>query len=69
MQCTQQPDVEDFKVSKGVQYQVKKNLDIKFRYFEKATKFEKKLPPCFEVTQLLKNKLGNFCGLFRISEL
>ena len=44
MQCTQQPDVEDFKVSKGVQYQVKKNLDIKFRYFEKATKFEKNLP-------------------------
>ena len=41
MQCIQQPDVEDFKVSKGEKYQVKKNLDIKFRYFEKVTKFEK----------------------------
>ena len=49
MQCTQQPDVEDFKVSKGVQYQVKKNLDIKFRYFEKATKFEKNSPLIFEI--------------------
>ena len=59
MQCTQQPDVEDFKVSKGVQYQVKKNLDIKFRYFEKATKFEKKILPCFEIMYLVKreNKL------------
>ena len=44
---------------------------IKFRYYEKATKFEKSIPPFLKLFSKIKTKwqiLANFCCLLRLSD-